>query len=248
MFRVDFAWVRWYGFDSGHHSGFTAKRPHHVGFVDGNDSGAFGFLDPDDIIQAVHLIPVYRLGQTAEFLPPSFARRPEENNQDYERYSVDMYVIFCFFSNAVVNLWSEGGTNCGLGVGHRSTWDATRLFREDLCKAYNLPHDLFGTGEDVEMSSEDNSDGEGAEEDEDNEDLSPEMTDEAEADGDQCEDDEEEDSDADDDEEWETDEEAEDEDAVDADLDNDAEAELDDICDDDDNKMGLELDLGFAAL
>ncbi len=109
MFRVDFAWVRWYGFDSGHHSGFTAKRPHHVGFVNGNDSGAFGFLDPDDIIRAVHLLPVYRLGQTAEFLPPSIARRPEENNQDYEWYSVDMYVIFCFFSNAVVNLWSKGG-------------------------------------------------------------------------------------------------------------------------------------------
>ncbi|KAK0492982.1 hypothetical protein EDD18DRAFT_1310769 [Armillaria luteobubalina] len=92
VFRVDFAWVRWYGFDSSHRSGFAAKRPHHVGFVDGRDPGAFGFLDPDDIIHAVHLLPVYRLGQTAEFLPPSIARRPEENDQDYERYSVDMYV------------------------------------------------------------------------------------------------------------------------------------------------------------
>ncbi len=90
MFRIDFAWVRWFGFDASHRSGFTAKRPHYVGFVDGTDPGAFGFLNPDDIIRAVHLIPVYKLGQTPEFLPPSIARRPEDKDQDYERYSVDM--------------------------------------------------------------------------------------------------------------------------------------------------------------
>ncbi|KAK0190253.1 hypothetical protein F5146DRAFT_908646, partial [Armillaria mellea] len=104
----DFAWVHWYEFDSSHHSGFSAKHPHHVGFVDGRDPDAFGFLDPDDIIRAVHLLPVYRLSQTVEFLPPSIARWPEENDQDYEWYSVDMWVdhdmIFRY---------------CGLGIGHQ---------------------------------------------------------------------------------------------------------------------------------
>ncbi|SJL13966.1 uncharacterized protein ARMOST_17418 [Armillaria ostoyae] len=253
LFRVDFAWVRWYGFDSCHRSGFTAKHPHHIGFVDGNDPGAFGFLDPDDIIRAVHLLPVYRLGQTTEFLPPSIAQRPEENDHDYERYSVDIWVdrdmIFHY---------------CGLGVGHQSTWDTTRLFREDLCKAYNLPHNLFSTGdsEDVEMAwSEDNSDGNAAEEDEaDDEEEDKgrfgsdelEMVnmpdEEAEADG---WDDEDDASDAEDDDEWETDSDkdsAEDEEAEDIELDDDAEGELDDLCDDDDNEMGLEVDLHFASL
>ncbi len=50
VFQVDFAWVHWFGFDASHHSGFTAKRPHYVGFIDGTDPCAFGFLDLDDII------------------------------------------------------------------------------------------------------------------------------------------------------------------------------------------------------
>ncbi len=71
MFRVDLAWVRWYGFDAKHGLGFKAKHPHYVGFVDGSDPEAFGFIDPNDIIRAVHLMPVYKLGQTIEFLSPS---------------------------------------------------------------------------------------------------------------------------------------------------------------------------------
>ncbi|KAK0492585.1 hypothetical protein EDD18DRAFT_1108960 [Armillaria luteobubalina] len=227
-----------------HRSGFAAKRPHHVGFVDGRDPGAFGFLDPDDIIWAVHLLPVYRLGQTAEFLPPSIARRPEENDQDYERYSVDMWVdrdmTFRY---------------CGLGVGHRSTWDATRLFREDIHKAYNLSHDLFGAGEDIEMTSEGSSDSEMVEDDEDDleeppsdESDSVEMVEETGLYADT----EESDLDTEDDEEWETDDDLEEaeseEEAADVELDDNAEGELDDICDDDDNEMGLEVDLGYAAL
>ncbi|PBK92322.1 hypothetical protein ARMGADRAFT_931262, partial [Armillaria gallica] len=90
VFQIDFAWVCWFGFDASHHSGFTAKWPHYVGIVDGTDPGAFGFLNLDDIIQAVHLIPVYKLGQIPEFLPPSIACWPEDKDQDYKWYSVDM--------------------------------------------------------------------------------------------------------------------------------------------------------------
>lgn len=93
-FRVDFLWVRWYGLDTKHKSGFKAKRPHWVGFVDSSSPNAFGFLDPNNVLRAVHLLPVYKLGKTSEFLPPSIARRPTEHDEDYERYSVDMLVIF----------------------------------------------------------------------------------------------------------------------------------------------------------
>ncbi|KAK0205740.1 hypothetical protein IW262DRAFT_1282379, partial [Armillaria fumosa] len=71
VFCVDFAWVWWYGFNSKHCSGFKAKRPHHVGFLQGTNPEAFGFFNPNKIIQAVYLIPIYKLGWTAEFLPPS---------------------------------------------------------------------------------------------------------------------------------------------------------------------------------
>ncbi len=64
-----------------------------MGFVHGEDPEAFGFLDPSDVIRAIHLVPVYRLGQTPDFLPPSISRRPNEHDKDYERYAVDMYVL-----------------------------------------------------------------------------------------------------------------------------------------------------------
>ncbi len=80
-FRVDFLWVRWYGVDTKHKSGFKAKRPHWVGFVDSSSPKAFGFLDPNDVIRAVHLLSVYKLGRTPDFLPPSIARRPSEHDE-----------------------------------------------------------------------------------------------------------------------------------------------------------------------
>ncbi|SJL13006.1 uncharacterized protein ARMOST_16442 [Armillaria ostoyae] len=131
-FQIDFLWVRWYGFDGKHKSGFTAKRPHWVGFVNGSDAEAFGFISPANVIQVVHLLPVYRLGTTSDFLAPSIARRPNENDQDYERYSVAMWA-----DRDMVYRY------CGLGIGHMATWDATRVFREDLWKAFKLPGELL---------------------------------------------------------------------------------------------------------
>ncbi|KAK0198060.1 hypothetical protein F5146DRAFT_920753, partial [Armillaria mellea] len=50
VFHVDFAWVQWYGFNLQHCSDFKTKQPHHVGFLQGTDPEAFGFLNPDEII------------------------------------------------------------------------------------------------------------------------------------------------------------------------------------------------------
>ncbi|KAK0215255.1 hypothetical protein EDD85DRAFT_751250, partial [Armillaria nabsnona] len=112
LFNIDFLWVHWYGFDTKHRSGFKAKRPHWVGFVDSEDPEAFGFLDPADVIHAIHLVLVYKLGRTSDFMPPSISWRPNEHDEDYEHYSVDMWVdrdmTYCY---------------SGLGVGHQSTWD-----------------------------------------------------------------------------------------------------------------------------
>ncbi len=32
---------------------------------------------------------------------------------------------------------------CELGIGHRTTWDATQVFHEDLWKALKLPEELL---------------------------------------------------------------------------------------------------------
>ncbi|KAK0438853.1 uncharacterized protein EV420DRAFT_1651271 [Desarmillaria tabescens] len=232
-----------------------AKCPHHVEFVNGTDPEAFGFLDPDDIIHAIHLIPVYKLGQTTEFLPPSITQRPEENDEDYEWYSVDM--------------WADHDMTfqyCGLGVGHQATWEATHIFREDLCRAYNLSPDVFNLGEDIDMGSDSELE---ATTDESDSEMVADMMDESEVDADS--DEEAEVEDRSDDDKWETDEEpgdndddaelvkedenqwetdleepSEDDTEDDMDLDDEAEGELDDICHDDDNEIGLDPDFEFA--
>ncbi|KAJ6556218.1 hypothetical protein B0H19DRAFT_1152200, partial [Mycena capillaripes] len=84
--RMEFVWVRWFGRDMTHPGGWQFKRPHRLGFVDASepDSGAFGFLDPKEIICAAHLIPAFHYGWTSQLLGPSVARMFDgDNDEDY---------------------------------------------------------------------------------------------------------------------------------------------------------------------
>jgi hypothetical protein len=88
--NMNFLWVRWFGRDLTHKSGWKAKRLHRVGFVDAQDPGAFGFLDPTHIIRAVHIIPAFAWGRTADLLPPSITRSPLEKDKDWIYYYISM--------------------------------------------------------------------------------------------------------------------------------------------------------------
>ena len=89
--KMDFLWVRWYGLDMHSRSGFKAQRLHQVGFLDSyDDPDAFGFIDPVDVIRAIHLIPAFHFGKTSQLLSSSLARREEEGDEDYERYYINM--------------------------------------------------------------------------------------------------------------------------------------------------------------
>ncbi|KAJ7649404.1 hypothetical protein DFH06DRAFT_996491 [Mycena polygramma] len=96
MQRMEFIWVRWFGRDLDRPGGWKYKRPHRLGFLDATDpdSGAFGFLDPAEIIRAVHLIPAFHYGRTRDLLPgPSVARMIDgENDEDYVYYYVNSFV------------------------------------------------------------------------------------------------------------------------------------------------------------
>lgn len=59
---MDVLWVRWFAIDKKHKAGWKAKRLYKVQFVPVQDEGAFGFLNPDDIIRGVHLIPGFDNG------------------------------------------------------------------------------------------------------------------------------------------------------------------------------------------
>src|ERR1700761_8122793 len=72
--KMEFLFVRWFGLDTEEPGGGKAKRLHQIGFLDGDDPSAFGFLDPADVVRAVHLIPRFLFGWTGDLLGHSIAR------------------------------------------------------------------------------------------------------------------------------------------------------------------------------
>ena len=68
--RMDFLWVRWLGLDTVAPGGWDRKRLHSVGFIPEDDPAAFGFLDPEQIVRGVHLIPAFARGHTSKLLGP----------------------------------------------------------------------------------------------------------------------------------------------------------------------------------
>ena len=64
--RIDLLWVRWLGQDPDWRSGHHACRLERVGYVPSDDSSgpAFGFVNPESVIRACHLIPAFADGLT----------------------------------------------------------------------------------------------------------------------------------------------------------------------------------------
>ncbi|KAF8874231.1 hypothetical protein BD779DRAFT_1476607 [Infundibulicybe gibba] len=120
--HMEFLWVRWFGRDLTHKSGWKARRLHRVGFIDSNEDpeGAFGFLDPNEVIRGVHLIPAFAHGRTTSLLAPSIIRPPREKNKDWLYYYVGM------FADRDMVMRFRGG-----GVGHTSTRTASNFFLDD---------------------------------------------------------------------------------------------------------------------
>jgi len=86
-------WVRRFRRDRSYRAGFQQKRLHRLEFISSRDDSAFGFLDPDEVIRASHLIPAFSHGPTEEFLSgESFGRAPGELD-DYRYFYINMLSI-----------------------------------------------------------------------------------------------------------------------------------------------------------
>ena len=68
--RMDFLWVRWFGRDLAHRSGWRARRLPRIGLLDESEPDAYGFLDPNEVIRAVHLIPSFKPGHRGHITTP----------------------------------------------------------------------------------------------------------------------------------------------------------------------------------
>jgi hypothetical protein len=87
---MHFLFVRWFGIETNHRYGWRAKHLPMLSFTGTDDPDAFGFLNPQYVIRAVHLIPAFNFGHTDTLLPPSIARLPSEKDEDYLFYYVNM--------------------------------------------------------------------------------------------------------------------------------------------------------------
>ena len=61
--RMDFLHIRWFGSELNYRSGWKSHRLHRICFVDDDDPGAYGFVDPSKVIRSVHLIPAFGCGR-----------------------------------------------------------------------------------------------------------------------------------------------------------------------------------------
>lgn len=88
--KMEFLFVRWFGLDTtdSERGGWRAKKLHQIGFVEGDT--AFGFVNPSDVIRAVHLIPRFSQGRTKDLLSHSIARPDLEKDEDWVRYYINM--------------------------------------------------------------------------------------------------------------------------------------------------------------
>ncbi|THU89276.1 hypothetical protein K435DRAFT_865459 [Dendrothele bispora CBS 962.96] len=128
--RIDILWVQWFEYDTSYTSGWQKKRLHRIKFVDASDPSAFSFLDPSDVIRAIHLIPAFHylgfdngLPETSvgrQFESTSYAGPRELEEDDWTYYYVNMFVesdIFMLF---------RGG-----GIGHQELHEILQPFASD---------------------------------------------------------------------------------------------------------------------
>ncbi|EJC99725.1 uncharacterized protein FOMMEDRAFT_93408 [Fomitiporia mediterranea MF3/22] len=69
---------------------FVERRLPQLQFYCHTDPSAFGFIDPDLILQGAHLILQFSKGTIQTLLPPSLACQPKDKNEDYKFYFVNV--------------------------------------------------------------------------------------------------------------------------------------------------------------
>ena len=90
--HMEFLWVQWLSIEPGYQSGSKVEHLSKVGFVEETNLDAFGFLNPDLIIQGAHLIPDFNSGWTNNLMSydgPTAAWCPDEKD-DWMNFYVNM--------------------------------------------------------------------------------------------------------------------------------------------------------------
>ncbi|KIO16446.1 hypothetical protein M407DRAFT_232296 [Tulasnella calospora MUT 4182] len=90
--RMDVLWIRWLGVDPDQRVGGRSRRLNRVGYVPDSDGpGAFGFIDPADVIRGCHLIPSFNEG-TRDDLLTGASSVYDLDGEDYRYFSIMRFV------------------------------------------------------------------------------------------------------------------------------------------------------------
>ncbi|KAF7293522.1 hypothetical protein MIND_01130500 [Mycena indigotica] len=148
--RLEFLWVRWFQRDVTYPCGFKAKRFPRLHYMPHQNPNAFGFLDPQDVVRGVHLIPAFNHGWTEEYLPKSVGRR--KGNHDWRFHFVNLVadrdMLMRFHDNVI-------GHRKIVPVLHQHTTDAAQT-NDDLDAMGDINHNN-NLGAQVDVQVEDDS-------------------------------------------------------------------------------------------
>ncbi|KAG8914957.1 hypothetical protein FRC01_003851 [Tulasnella sp. 417] len=133
--RMDIMWIRWLGVDPDRKGGTNLRRLDRVGYVPDSDKpGAFGFINPADVIRGCHLIPTFHEGTRDDLLSGSSVAF-DLGDEDYQYYSVMRFV------DRDMAMRYRGG-----GVGHVNRYGQP----EDMDCTHDDPDPATGQSLDVD--------------------------------------------------------------------------------------------------
>ena len=98
--QINILFVHWFGHDVNYLSGWSKKQLHWLQFFNCHNSfaEAFSFLNPNNVIQGVHLIPAFPFGTTDKLLGPLKAHQKSDSTpsgyHNWVYYFVNMYVFY----------------------------------------------------------------------------------------------------------------------------------------------------------
>jgi hypothetical protein len=93
--RIEFLWVRWYQKDASFQSGWQAQALDRLQFASFFDDSSFGFLSPDEVLRASHIIPAFscdRLHRHGRRFPTAV-----RDSAEWASYFVGRFVHICCF-------------------------------------------------------------------------------------------------------------------------------------------------------
>jgi hypothetical protein len=93
--RVEFLWVRWFDYDGNNSFAWTDSKLDPVRFPPMADEGAFGFVDPNDVLRGCHIVPAFARGRArADGIGLS---RLAGDSKDWSEYRVNRCVLLNLF-------------------------------------------------------------------------------------------------------------------------------------------------------